>query len=61
MILQKEEAEHFSKSPFKLLNAKTLIHDNSIVGYDISVVLKDEKSVDDFAEWYKKELLKLNG
>lgn len=58
MALSKTEIEFLTQNPFKLLNVKTLIHDNSIVGYELAVFLKDEESVDKFAEWFKKEMLK---
>ena len=58
MALSKTEVEFLTQNPFKLLNVKTLIHDNSIVGYELAVFLKDEESVDKFAEWFKKEILK---
>lgn len=59
MILEKLEAEHLNQNPFKLLNVKTLINHNSIFGYELAVFLKDEESVDKFAEWFKKEMLKI--
>lgn len=59
MNISKSDLEHFSKTTFKLLNVKPFICENSIVGYDIAVFLKDEKAVDDFSEWFKKEVLKI--
>lgn len=59
MRISKTELEQFTKTPFKLLDVKHFICENAIVGYDIAVFLKDEKSVDEFALWFKKEILKI--
>ena len=59
MNINKQEAEHFSKNSFKILNVKTLLLENSIFGSEVVVFLKDENSVDEFSEWCKKELLKI--
>ena len=58
MQVSKSELEQLSKTPFKILNVKPFICENSIVGNEIVVFLKDEESVDKFAEWFKKEILK---
>ena len=34
--------------------------DDRVIGFNTTVFLKDAKAVDDFAQWYKKEILKID-
>ena len=48
-----------NESNFTIVSAQAKINDNKLEGHYLSINLgMDEQSVDDFAQWYKDNLLK---
>ncbi|ENA1765429.1 hypothetical protein ABF173_002569 [Flavobacterium psychrophilum] len=59
MSMNKEQEQILLEKPFKVLDVTPYISDEKIKGYYLKIFLKDEKSVDEFAEWFRKEILKI--
>lgn len=60
MSMNREQENKLLEKHFEVSNLSTHFSDEKIKGYYLTVFLKDEKSVDEFAEWFKKEILKTN-
>ena len=57
--MNNEQEKFLLEKPFKVLDLKPILSDDRVIGFDTTVFLKDAKAVDDFAQWYKKEILKI--
>ena len=60
MSMNREQEQVLLENPFKVLDITPHLTDEKIKGYYLKVFLKDAKAVDDFAVWFKKEILKIN-
>lgn len=57
--MNKEQKNALLQLPFEVYNLSPILDDYKVIGFSTSVFLKDEKSVDDFAKWFKEEVLKI--
>ena len=57
--MNNEQEKFLLEKPFKVLDLKPILSDDIVIGFNTTVFLKDAKAVDDFAKWYKKEILKI--
>lgn len=60
MAMNIEQENELLQKPFEVSDISIHFSDDKIKGYYLKVFLKDEKAVDDFAKWFKKEILKIN-
>lgn len=59
MSMNKEQEEAILGKPFEVSKLKPFLSEYAIKGYHLEVFLKDEEAVDEFAKWFKKEILKI--
>ncbi|MFK7059537.1 hypothetical protein V3Q90_05300 [Flavobacterium oreochromis] len=59
MYLNREQENELLAKPFHVCSLSTHFTEQKIKGYNATVFLKDEKAVDEFAKWFKKEVLKI--